>query len=869
MKVVDNFIKTINRLLLVFYILLGSVYGNLVAQTPSTQGTDFWFAFMQASDVPTEICVILSAEHACTGTISNPSTGWSTNFTLPDNGRTNVVIPQAQGYVTTESTVANNGLHIVATDVISAYSMNYRFGSFDGANILPTSALLDEYMIQTYAPNINGSSILIVATEDNTIVDITPSVATTGGNAAGATFNVTLNRGNCYQLVSASATGDFSGSRVVAQNCKKIAVFAGNKCTDVPSTCDYCDHIYEPMVPAAYWGTKFGVTSSKDRSRDRVRVTAYQNNTTVSKNGAVVSTLNAGATYEFELLSTEGSCFIETSNPAITYLYLVGQECAGTNGDPAMVLINPIEQGVRKMTFGTYENNTTINHYVNVVTPTANVNSVVLDGTNIGAQFAVLGGNAAYSFAKLSITHATHTLECDSGFIAHVYGLLDVTSYAYSVGASAINLHNQVFIDDVNTTDIPDDQFYCMNRPIHFALNADYAYSSITWLFGDNHTGDGADVTHQYDSAGNYTVAAVIEREGSNCIGQASDTVFTFVEIRLTDTVSMTASVCGGTAYDFNGELLTTPGVYYDTIHTVGECDTLIMLTLTVTPSEPVPVTVSLCPGESFLLGDRTLTQPGTYQDTIHLENGCDSIIVLTLTYGTIPTVSLGADLTLCSDSEFPVHLSTGAHFAGYQWSTGETTASIQAHSPGTYSVFVYNDAGCEGSAEVTIRVQSNINVEIINETEDFCENGQAILSAVTNAPNVLWSTGETTETIEINSYGRFSVRAYDGKCDANAVIEIPACTLDVFLPNCITPTHNDGMNDLFCMTSTKVIDEFEIFIYNRWGQLVFHSNDPHFTWDGTVNGKIANNNMFTYKIFIKPVYELKKHMYSGSLLVL
>lgn len=858
-----------NYLLSILCIVTFFIYSPIRAQVPSTQGRDFWFAFMQAASTPEEICVILSAERACTGTISNPSTGWSTNFTLTNNGRVDVVIPQAQGYVTTESGISYMGLHIVATDTISAYSMNYRYGSFDGANLLPTHALLDEYLIQTYNPNLNGSSILIVATENNTTVDITPTAATTGGNPAGSTFSVTLNQGNCYQLVTTSANGDFSGSRVIARDCKKIVVFAGHKCTNVPISCTYCDHIYEPMLPTAYWGTKFAVTTSRDRSRDRVRVTAYNNNTTVSKNGSVVSTLNAGGTYEFELLSTEGSCFIETSGPAITYLYLVGQSCAGTNGDPAMVIINPIEQRIKRITFGTYEYSDVINHYVNIVTPTSNVNSLRLDGTNIGPQFMPLNGNNTFSFARLPIAHATHTLESDSGFIAHVYGLLNVTSYAYSVGSNAINFTNQVFVNDVNTANIPDNQQYCFNMPIDFNIDVGYNYNFITWYFGDDSTAIGDVVTHNYLQPGRYNVMVVIDRVVNNCMNAMQDTLYTIVNIPPPDPIPISATICPGGSYDFNGTILTAPGVYLDTLSTDSECDSVLELTLSVVPGSPIPIQVVLCPGESYLFNGITLTTPGVYRDTIATSAGCDSIVELTISYATPPTVSLGHDLTLCSDSEFPVILSPGGNYAGYQWNTGETTSSIQVNSPGTYSVLVYNNSGCQGDAEVTITLQSNIDVEIMNQTEELCETGSGLLTAVTNAPNILWNTGETTETIEIHHFGRYSVRAYDGKCDATAIIEIPTCPLDIYLPNCITPTFMDGMNDVFCMTTTKIIDEFEIFIYNRWGEIVYHSTDPHFSWDGTVNGKIANNNVFTYKIIIKPVYELKKHMYSGSIFVI
>ena len=46
-------------------------------------------------------------------------------------------------------------------------------------------------------------------------------------------------------------------------------------------------------------------------------------------------------------------------------------------------------------------------------------------------------------------------------------------------------------------------------------------------------------------------------------------------------------------------------------------------------------------------------------------------------------------------------------------------------------------------------------------------------------------------------------------------------------------------------------VEKFEINIYDRWGKLAFHSTDPHFKWDGKINGKVPANHVFTYKVFV------------------
>ncbi len=845
------------------------------AQNASTQGTDFWFAFMNNNDgSPTQTCLILSAERACSVIVQNPNTGWQTSVSIPAGGRVDVDIPFAQGYLSgSDGTAYNIGCHLVASDTISAYSMNYKHASFDGGHLLPTSTLSDEYMIETIPPGLNGSSVLLLATENNTIVEVTPTSPTSNGWSAGSTQLVTLNAGQAYQFTTSSATASLSGTHIRTQDCKRIAVFAGGKCAQAPAGCTYCDHIYEPMIPIIYWGSHFAVTTSQTRTKDVVRVTALNAGTSVTKNGTVVANLNAGGTYNFEITSSEGSCYIETSGPAVCYLYVTGQSCGGGSGDPSMVYIAPIEQNIKKITFGTYEyTDYTNNHYVNVVTRTDNVASVRLDGSNVSGQFTTLTGNATYSFARIAISHATHTLQCDSGLVAHVYGLHDVTSYAYSVGSSAINLTSNMFVNHVNTADLPDNCTYCANRNIEFEVQLNYPYNSITWYFGDGATSNTNPTVHSYDSDGTFNVMAVVERVGQdNCFGDIYDTLRTVVVIPPPDPIPVNVALCAGGTYDFYGRILDEPGVYLDTIATGGECDSIIELHLSIVPTDPIPIYASICPGETYWFNGRSYNQVGVYHDTVATAAGCDSIVELHLNYSTVPNVNLGSDKVLCSSAEFPIRLGpsvTNGANCTYSWSTGETTHSIDVHQSGTYSVTVTNEAGCFGADEVEIRVQEALTLTI-DQGEDFCENGGTTLIAHTNAPHLQWSTGESASEIQIHGYGRYYVRAYDGPCEVSANIDIPRCPFNLYFPNCITSTFDDGVNDHFFMSDPSLVTEFEIWIYDRWGMLVFHSTDPHFQWDGTVNGKVAANNEFTWRAFAKPKTEDKKYEFHGSLLVL
>ena len=94
--------------------------------------------------------------------------------------------------------------------------------------------------------------------------------------------------------------------------------------------------------------------------------------------------------------------------------------------------------------------------------------------------------------------------------------------------------------------------------------------------------------------------------------------------------------------------------------------------------------------------------------------------------------------------------------------------------------------------------------------------------------------------------------------------------TLMLYLPNAITPTRNDGLNDYFSIPEgfKSLISIFEIKIYNRWGTMVYHATDKNFRWDGRINGTIYFNVVYNYMIFFEDIIG-RPYILSGTITVL
>lgn len=89
------------------------------------------------------------------------------------------------------------------------------------------------------------------------------------------------------------------------------------------------------------------------------------------------------------------------------------------------------------------------------------------------------------------------------------------------------------------------------------------------------------------------------------------------------------------------------------------------------------------------------------------------------------------------------------------------------------------------------------------------------------------------------------------------------------FAPNAFTPDgdeHNQNWKP-----EIQGIDEFDfdLFIFNRWGELIWENHDPSIGWDGTYNGKLVQTGMYTWRARVKDLYNDAKHEFNGSINVL
>ncbi len=435
------------------------------------------------------------------------------------------------------------GIHITASGKISVHAFNEREASADGTVILPVSALGKDYLITSHhefrptnpsnpTTNLNKESLLlIVATEDNTKIEITTTVnSISGKELKGIPFEVELQRGQSYQV---KAAGDLTGSRVRvlgsnADDCKKIAVFGGNIWTSVGECGQANDHLYQQAYPISTWGTSFVHTALLGRSSgELVKVLASEDNTEVFVNGVPdPRILNNGEWLELNFQANQ-SAKIETPNkPSSVTVFSKSQSCnsdyvpniSGLNGDPFMITYSPTEQFLTQLNFSTITLPLIQKHYLNIVVKEGEENNTRFDGSSIeasGGMFETI--YSGYKVARIEISEGVHSLSNPAGFTAYVYGFGNPESYGYAAGASLNNLNFTPKSD--YEFDVVGEKVACLNQESDWTIESENPnFTYFVWDFGDGTTPqEDQTVRHKYTAPGRYEVTIVASLNQNSC----------------------------------------------------------------------------------------------------------------------------------------------------------------------------------------------------------------------------------------------------------------------------------------------------------------------------------------------------------------
>ena len=403
--------------------------------------------------------------------------------------------------------------------------------------------------------------------------------------------------------------------------------------------------------------------------------------------------------------------------------------------------------------------------------------------------------------------------------------------------------------------DLPD-EIECLGFEIDFGNDSQNA-TNYEWDFGDGSpVSNDFEPTNIFPGPGTYTVTLTVWSSPS-CMHVVQET-FTLNEPILVEFTSEESMCFTDNSFNFDGTVSGPPGTVYTwdfgphaSISTSNDID-VSDVTFNTT-------------------GTITITLTGVHEDCI--ETVSHDIYIYTP-----PTINftIAPGLQCVPFNAQFIDLSWAETQIFYEWDFGDGGTSNEQNPSHLYTevgnfpvtLTIHTTEGCIDTLTmlqadiVNVRPRPEAGFTVDKEETDICDSEiQFTNQAIGGAEYFYWFDDSTTFSHEENPNHQY---LYDGmhhpyqivtnewgcKDTASGQIYIEPFTL--FIPNTFTPDANE-YNDEFRAVNYLNIHEWEMKIYNRWGEIVFESDRIEESWDGTTpQGVLAQDGVYGYTIRYK-----------------
>jgi gliding motility-associated-like protein len=307
------------------------------------------------------------------------------------------------------------------------------------------------------------------------------------------------------------------------------------------------------------------------------------------------------------------------------------------------------------------------------------------------------------------------------------------------------------------------------------------------------------------------------------------------------------STLCSGQAFTLaNGTTVSISNTYRDTLRSVNGCDSVArILNLTFKDKTVKSSSASFCSGQSYTLPwGKVVNQPGSYADTLKYSTGCDSLVREVYLQPLSP-LKVISDAAICDGDSLRL-----------PWGPVITKGD-------SYSDTLRTVAGCDSIIRivgVAIRAKPTITLSKSNDVN--CTVGSARLTA-SGGNRYSWSPFTGLDRADVSdplaapaattTYHVLATSA--GGCTAEDSIQVLVSMVpsdnSLLMPNAFTP-NGDGANDCFGVRHWGAVSELQFSIYDRWGKMVFYTEDPSQCWDGNSRGTQLPSGTYVYTITAK-----------------
>ena len=322
-------------------------------------------------------------------------------------------------------------------------------------------------------------------------------------------------------------------------------------------------------------------------------------------------------------------------------------------------------------------------------------------------------------------------------------------------------------------------------------------------------------------------------------------------------------------------------------------CISMDTILITGLPTYSSTVNVAICEDDNYTLPNgNVVNTAGTYSVTLGNSNNCDSTITTILDINLIGNFQALDNIIVCDGLARTITISSN-NMTNFEWFVNEGSGNqslvgnpdyLGASSNefsfnldlslnlNIYTVQMIDECGNTYSESLNLEVYEPHTVNNPIPDTTFCLHEIDVVTVNYNGSNYVWSNGAFGPSIVPDVSGEYIVNFIE-----NGTSCLMSDTIDITLKDCISncvvlaPTgfspNATGTNDIFRVVTTceEGFSFFQFSIYNRWGELVYSTDDWRQGWDGTYTGRNAEIGTYTYYVEYTKELTNKKESLSGN----
>ena len=219
------------------------------------------------------------------------------------------------------------------------------------------------------------------------------------------------------------------------------------------------------------------------------------------------------------------------------------------------------------------------------------------------------------------------------------------------------------------------------------------------------------------------------------------------------------------------------------------------------------------------------------------------------------PDAGLDGDTLLCAGSP-PVDLKTvlkGNPGPGGTWSpktaAGNGVFDPEKDPPGAYAYILPPFGDCPGdTAFVTVAVEKGFE---LGKDTTICYDDALVLEVPPGLTGWQWNDGSHRQKTTVTAPGTFTLTGQTANCTFTDSVRVDFYTCrecPFYAPNVFSP-NDDGDNDEWHIYLPCALQAFHLAVFDRWGSLVFQSDDPEEGWDGFVLGRAPVPGVYAWRL--------------------